>query len=439
MSTECDSSIEHEDVSQYKKGGYHPVEVGDLFVNRYLVKKKIGWGQFSTVWLCEDIEEKVYVALKISKSALYYSEAAVSEMDILMKISEKFKENNLSGRSQKLYVVSLLNHFTHRGPNGRHVIMVFEILGMNLLEVIKAYNYKGIPLAICRSFISQILIGLDFIHRTCGIIHTDLKPENILLELTKHQLKELTQFGEVKTQITRRIEKLEELPKHIAYSRSEVKFKKPHMKLPCKKKKVDSKLVFRQEYSLPQPQSKKIIKRLPKSNEINFSPSLQIKVVDFGNAVYSSGLCNNEIQTRQYRAPEVILGIRFSGAADMWSLGCIAFELVTGELLFQPNKGEGFTEDDDHLAAIWETLGDFPVEWALSTKNAWKYFVKGSLKKIQELHPFLLRDMLITRYNFSVDVASDISEFLIPLLQVIPEFRITAEDCLKHPWLGSGH
>lgn len=55
-----DSSIygsdeEQEDASQYCRGGYHPVIIGDVFDNRYRVVRKLGWGHFSTVWLCKDI------------------------------------------------------------------------------------------------------------------------------------------------------------------------------------------------------------------------------------------------------------------------------------------------------------------------------------------------------------------------------------------------
>ncbi len=66
--------------------------------------------------------------------------------------------------------------------------MVFEILGVNLLEIIKRYDYKGLPMNLCRIIAKQILVGLDFLHRICGIIHTDLKPENVLLELSQEEI-----------------------------------------------------------------------------------------------------------------------------------------------------------------------------------------------------------------------------------------------------------
>lgn len=73
--------------------------------------------------------------------------------------------------------------------------MVFEILGVNLLEVIKRYNYKGVPLPLCRIMAKQCLMGLDYLHRVCNIIHTDLKPENVNLCLTEQEVAEIASRG----------------------------------------------------------------------------------------------------------------------------------------------------------------------------------------------------------------------------------------------------
>jgi serine/threonine-protein kinase SRPK3 len=73
--------------------------------------------------------------------------------------------------------------------------MVFEILGVNLLEVIKRYNYKGVPLPLVRKMAEQCLTGLDYLHRVCKIIHTDLKPENVNLCLTEAEVLEISERG----------------------------------------------------------------------------------------------------------------------------------------------------------------------------------------------------------------------------------------------------
>ena len=56
----------------------------------------------------------------------------------------------------------------------------------------------------------------------------------------------------------------------------------------------------------------------------------------------------------------MILGAKYSTRIDMWSLACMIFELVTGDLLFDPRSGEGYERDEDHLAQFIELLGRMP-------------------------------------------------------------------------------
>ncbi|KAJ0882553.1 putative protein kinase CMGC-SRPK family [Helianthus annuus] len=69
------------------------------------------------------------------------------------------------------------------------------------------------------------------------------------------------------------------------------------------------------------------------------------KIVDLGNLCWANKPIAEEIQTRQYRAPEVILQSGYSFPVDMWSFACTAFELATGEMIFAPKPGPGFSED----------------------------------------------------------------------------------------------
>ena len=77
---------EDEGIEDYKIGGYHPVHIGEVLINRYVVIQKLGWGHFSTVWLCKDFKFDTYVAVKIQKSSPHYMEAAFDEVEILQKI-----------------------------------------------------------------------------------------------------------------------------------------------------------------------------------------------------------------------------------------------------------------------------------------------------------------------------------------------------------------
>jgi serine/threonine-protein kinase SRPK3 len=179
----------------------------EIFVSRYIALQKLGWGHFSTVWLAKDLKYNTFVALKIQKSAQHYLEAAYDEVEILEQVSTKWKKENWQGpfayynkfagkadeqaSSDSCHCIQLLNSFVHFGPNGKHFVMVFEILGVNLLEIIKRYNYRGIPLPLVRIIARQVLLGLDYLHRVCDIIHTDIKPENVLLCLRNDELSQI--------------------------------------------------------------------------------------------------------------------------------------------------------------------------------------------------------------------------------------------------------
>ena len=175
----AENTAEEEDSEDYCKGGYHPVHVGETFKNgRYTVTRKLGWGHFSTVWLSRDNTTAKHVALKVVRSAAHYTETAIDEIKLLNKIVQAKPDH-----PGKKHVVSLLDFFEHKGPNGVHVCMVFEVLGENLLGLIKRWNHRGIPMPLVKQITKQVLLGLDYLHRECGIIHTDLKPENVLIEI----------------------------------------------------------------------------------------------------------------------------------------------------------------------------------------------------------------------------------------------------------------
>jgi serine/threonine-protein kinase SRPK3 len=80
--------------------------------------------------------------------------------------------------------------------------------------------------------------------------------------------------------------------------------------------------------------------RAPLLKEDDLCYDARVVVVDLGNACWTHKHFSDDIQTRQYRCPEVILGADYGTSADMWSLACIVFELLTGDLLFDPRAGK---------------------------------------------------------------------------------------------------
>ncbi|KOC67401.1 SRSF protein kinase 1 [Habropoda laboriosa] len=535
---------EQEDSSDYCKGGYHPVKIGDLFLNRYHVTRKLGWGHFSTVWLCWDLQDKRFVALKVVKSASHFTETALDEIKLLKDVRDTDPSDPKRNKT-----VQLLNDFKISGINGLHVCMVFEVLGDNLLKLIIKSNYRGIPRNNVKRIIRQVLEGLDYLHNKCKIIHTDIKPENVLVcvdeayirklaceatelhslgmklpvslistapkefqeptpnsKMSKNKKKKLKKKAKRQNELLKKqmeqIEELEEQDKlanstrangeletnspdqdintesiednteskdspdisepsapslHINGVDSLAGGEKVENQLPQQSEKMENTnicdvektceglLSSDHEYTdecsegrnLEPPESK----QLKRASVAPLDPALvecdvEVKIADLGNACWVHKKFTDDIQTRQYRSLEVLLGSGYDTSADIWSTACMAFELATGDYLFEPHSGNYYCRDEDHLAHIIELLGEIPKHIALSGKNSKMYFnKKGELKRITGLKPWGLYEVLTEKYDWSPREAREFEEFLTPMLEFDPSMRATAAECLKHPWL----
>ncbi|KAI1301119.1 serine/threonine protein kinase, CMGC group [Mortierella claussenii] len=475
-------SDEEEDMEDYKRGGYHYISVGDVFhEGRYVTLRKLGWGHFSTVWLARDTVENRHVALKVVKSASHYTETAIDEIKLLERVVQA--NPNAPGRK---YVVELLDHFMHRGPNGLHVCMVFEVLGENLLSVIKRYRHRGIPIHLVRQIIHQVLMGLDYMHRECGIIHTDLKPENVLVcvedveqvvrgligdmdysdpaalakasragkakiveskplthgvrgdhgnngstgaavsgttpstpynTLTKNQKKKLRQKLNKQSGQTMDADEPEDTSPEKPMTTANLERTMSDIKLDTKAETTSSS----EEHS---------------SAESATPRTITVKIADLGNACWEDHHFTNDIQTRQYRSPEVILGAKWGPSTDVWSVACMAFELITSDYLFDPQSGTSYNKDDDHMAQIIELMGNFPKKLALSGKYSQELFNrKGELRHIHKLRMWPLQDVLHEKYLMPRAEADFLADFLCKMLLLDPLTRASAQEMSQHPWL----
>ncbi|THU68457.1 hypothetical protein C4D60_Mb08t04090 [Musa balbisiana] len=446
---------EDEGTEDYRRGGYHAVRVGDSFKQgAYIVQAKLGWGHFSTVWLAWDTVHSRYVALKVQKSAQHYTEAAMDEIKILKQIAEGDADDTRC-------VVKLLDHFKHSGPNGNHVCMVFEFLGDNLLTLIKYTDYRGIPLSKVKEICRYVLIGLDYLHRDLSIIHTDLKPENILLKSSIDPTKDPLRSGAPLILSTNKSE--EPLP--VSPARSNGELTQNQKKKIRRKAKNAAAATSRSAATMAgvadgledngdlrvvndwggsgethsgAPQGHRRGSRAMRKR-LAMEVDLWCKIVDFGNACWTYKQFTNDIQTRQYRCPEVILGSKYSTSADMWSFACICFELASGDVLFDPHSGDNFDRDEDHLALMMELLGMMPRKIALGGRYSREFFNRyGDLRHIRRLRFWTLNKVLMEKYEFSEQDANDMADFLVPILDFIPDKRPTACQLLQHPWIDAG-
>ncbi|XP_063783093.1 SRSF protein kinase 2 isoform X1 [Pseudophryne corroboree] len=650
---------EQEDPADYCKGGYHPVKIGDLFNGRYHVIRKLGWGHFSTVWLCWDMQGKRFVAMKVVKSAQHYTETALDEIKLLRCVRESDP-----GDPNKDMVVQLIDDFKISGMNGIHVCMVFEVLGHHLLKWIIKSNYQGLPIHCVKSIIRQVLQGLDYLHSKCKIIHTDIKPENILMcvddayvrrmaaeatewqkagapppsgsavstapqqkpvsvligKISKNKKKKLKKKQKRQAELLeKRLQEIEALEREAerkktegnendqdAESQPEAKLKtvcledvtdeepvneygaffagnvssegEDHDEKEDTEKEnvekddddddddnIEPELVNPDQtwnespktnghlengpFSLEQPLDdddddddddededlpnpddfnldesnadsdytysssyEQFNSELPngqhKDTELNFSEfsaamfsepldsvesglavsedstviereesgscqdrsrtvsasstgdmpknkarsadllvnpldprnadNIRVKIADLGNACWVHKHFTEDIQTRQYRSIEVLIGAGYSTPADIWSTACMAFELATGDYLFEPHSGEDYSRDEDHIAHIIELLGNIPRHFALSGKYSREFFNRrGELRHITKLKPWSLFDVLVEKYGWPHEDAAQFTDFLTPMLEMVPEKRASAGECLRHPWLSS--
>uniref|UniRef100_A0A096LS81 non-specific serine/threonine protein kinase n=1 Tax=Poecilia formosa TaxID=48698 RepID=A0A096LS81_POEFO len=595
---------EQEDPSDYCKGGYYPVKIGDLFNGRYHVVRKLGWGHFSTVWLCWDLQKKRFVAMKVVKSAPHYTETALDEIKLLRCVRDSDPSD-----SYRETIVQLIDDFKISGINGpfSDVCMVLEVLGHQLLKWIIKSNYMGLPLVCVKTIIRQVLQGLDYLHTKCKIIHTDIKPENILLvvddvyvrrlaaeatiwqragapppsgssvstaprdeemgKLSKNKKKKLKRKAKRQQKLLE--ERLMDIQVHLLYlihtgvtvlhgSNSDVAaasqmntsaslcfqrmdeeeglqqpddadptssclkvFKPGVVQAPfftlkvcecfglgrfCELHSLNCQLKHSRNVSSfsgsvvvngntfcstanhkPSPDSSsswlddRFSDPAPgrfsspasglsglsssvmsatsesalstqsgySSGRDGFSSSdfvlnpldpqnadrLRVKIADLGNACWVHKHFTEDIQTRQYRALEVLIGAEYGPPADIWSTACNAFELATGDYLFEPHSGEDYTRDEDHIAHIMELLGPLPLPFALSGRYSREYFTRrGELRHISNLKPWGLFEVLLEKYEWPLDQAAQFSDFLLTMLEMEPDRRATAAQCLQHVW-----
>lgn len=174
-----------------------------------------------------------------------------------------------------------------------------------------------------------------------------------------------------------------------------------------------------------------------------------IKLCDMGNACYIDRHYSDVIQTREYRSPEVILEGQYDESADIWSLACMIFELITGDYLFDPKKGKTFKKNDDHLALMSELIGEMKPDDIKNMKQsceAWDDYFEPTnqkattfkLKRIKSLKPWPLHDVLSDKYRLHFSEARLLSNFLGRMLRWQPKNRASARELLKDPWLKVG-
>eukprot|EP00697_Spironema_sp_BW2_P006146 gnl/Spiro4/18562_TR9948_c0_g1_i1.p1 gnl/Spiro4/18562_TR9948_c0_g1~~gnl/Spiro4/18562_TR9948_c0_g1_i1.p1 ORF type:complete len:620 (+),score=137.13 gnl/Spiro4/18562_TR9948_c0_g1_i1:71-1930(+) len=159
----------------------------------------------------------------------------------------------------------------------------------------------------------------------------------------------------------------------------------------------------------------------------------EVKLIDFGSSCFTTDHLSSYVQSRSYRAPEVILGLPYNQKIDIWSLGCILAELLTGQVLFQNDSIATL------FARIAAVIGPFDGKLLRDARHAPKYFTRrGELYEKSKSKPNVIYILRPKRTNLRARLKTSdelFLDFVSSLLTINPANRPSASEALRHPWL----
>ncbi|EJU01713.1 kinase-like protein [Dacryopinax primogenitus] len=161
----------------------------------------------------------------------------------------------------------------------------------------------------------------------------------------------------------------------------------------------------------------------------------EIKLIDFGVAGFTDGTPAQVAQPVQLRAPEVFLGCRWDSKADVWNLGCLVFELLTGTALFPNYSGANFTVESFVLGSMPGVVGENFPDWMLRDGSRRDTYFVAHCESILTMRLYNLKTALACYNVLSEQELKDCACFLHDALRLDPKTRGTAADLLRHEWV----
>ncbi|KAG6120001.1 hypothetical protein E4U14_004337 [Claviceps sp. LM454 group G7] len=359
--------IDAEPLHRYRPGGYHPLLLGDVL---------------------KDGRDNRFVAVKIAKSEVKESR----ELKVLRAISAVSQNHPGSA-----HVNRLLDHFTLDGPNGTHDCLVLELVGPNVQDVVQRSCKGGrLPSKLAKVFAKQALQGLDFL-AVNNMGHGDLHARNLAVVVPDlDSLDEedfIAKLGKPETGAVIRMDGApltHNVPTHLTRSAS-----------------------FQRRDFMPS------------------SSCSYIKMIDFGEAFFSND-APSTLQTPLYlQAPEIVFGDRLDRRVDLWSAGCLIFELVTGQPPFDTVAmtpalvvGQMIEVTSDEVPSKWQ------AKWHAMQQEAPEQDGSFTLKK-------WLQDVYFDsnkQAEFTPEEVTDIYEVVASMLRFEPSLRATPSESLARAW-----
>jgi serine/threonine-protein kinase SRPK3 len=425
-----------------------------LYNNKYIPIKYIGRGTFSRVWLTYDITNNRLVGMKTIFKI--YDEEAQDEIKRCMLINEVGPYIRLS---------TLYDHFIH---NTGETCLIFEILGVSMMSIMEHFANR-IPLTAIKRVIKDMVTGLDTLHGL-RLIHTDLKPENILTniytrgycfykdifennkfntlyeshltELLPERYESFTPTKKKKTKRTIKMKAGKQLCEHINTVVSEC------IKLASEAFDATNNQVTdldNQVTNLDKDDSNILgnyftfndyQKQITMSNE-EIINTIRVKIIDFGNCEEFDNKIQDEISIRCYRPPENFMNDFFNEKADIWATGCLLFEFLTGDYLFDIDSDCDQNERDRrYLYEISQILGQIPRKLCLNCDFSKDLFDKqGRILKMNSAEYTSISELLVDEYNYQEKDALEFESIIKLFLEYKVGDRISAKAASELEWL----
>ncbi len=399
------------------------IDLTNDIINNYNIITLLGKGSYSKVWLAYNINDSRFYALKVQNHDDY--EEGIEEIRIIKKIPDDEKYIN------KLKDV-FIETKTIDKEKRKYICSAYNLCSGNLDGFARKGKYKnGYPEEIVKQMFKQILEGVSTIHYKMKGFHGDIKPDNILLTGVNNRDKKIIE-SYVKADFQSLYTKAKQ--DFILYNKPNLKTQK---KLDTNVKHKIRKMVHQnimESITLNDNDEQKCDSQYLCDDKYINNP--QIKITDFGFFCHKEEQFNESFGTRYYMAPEIVLMGDCTSKVDIWALGCMLFELLTGEILFDPHSGSRGNTDFYHLEMMINLCGEFYKKFLISTKRYKQYFKDGKLVNIKyENTNKNMYDKLkekLEKHNIN---NPKIISLLESMLQLYPNHRPSVKELLDNDWL----